>query len=494
MKYLLDTNIVIPLEPTSNQDLEANTVRAMKLLSLCTEVSQQVFIHPAITYDIQKDKNTKRKNLRLTTIQRYPVLDSPPSATTLNPSIIPLPKAGTNDWVDHHLLAALQGDLVDYLVTEDIGIHKKGKKLGIDSRILLLHDAIALVQDLFDDSPPPPPTVKCKKVYSLDTSDPIFNSLRSDYGVTAFDNWLVKCKKNHREAYVVETDSGKLAGIVILKPEKALPDGTEGKVLKICTFKVSESHSGNRLGELLLKPVFEYLRKNGYDFAYFTAFKKQQPLIEFAHDFGFNIIPNLDSPNELALCKTIKYSKEDLISLSPLDLHIRFGPHLTSFNGNRSFVVPIKPEYHKVLFPEIGPIQQSLFSVPQKPCGNSIRKAYLCHSSIKKIKQGDNLFFYRSNYASAMTCVGIVEGTLRSSDPSSIAQFVGKRTVYSYAEIEKLCQHNEVLAIRFRTVCQFDSKITLRTLKSNGIIKGQPQSITELRESGIQWIRQQIKM
>jgi hypothetical protein len=93
-----------------------------------------------------------------------------------------------------------------------------------------------------------------------------------------------------------------------------------------------------------------------------------------------------------------------------------------------------------------------------------------------------------------LTCVGIVEGTLRSRNPSEIARFVAKRTVYSFAEIVEMCNHNEVLAIRFRTVCPIEPKITLQALRSNGIIKLQPQSITELKETGIKWLRQQIKM
>ena len=78
--------------------------------------------------------------------------------------------------------------------------------------------------------------------------------------------------------------------------------------------------------------------------------------------------------------------------------------------------------------------------------------------------------------------------------PLSIAQFVGKRTVYSYSEIENLCNKKEVLAILFRLVCPIGPKIPLRVLRSNGIIKAQPQSITELKEHGIEWIRQQIEM
>lgn len=492
MKFLIDTNIVIPLEPTSRTDLEINTELALKFHNLCSRAGREIFIHPAILYDIARDKNEDRKALRETLIQRYPVLESPPSVSILDAEIVNPVAEGSNSWVDNMLLAALYGDLTDYLVTEDVGIHRKANRIGLGSRVLLLSDAVAVVQDLFDESPPPPPTVDHKYVYELDTTDPIFNSLRVDY--TGFDDWLAKCKRDHREAYVVTAADGELAGIAILKREDSLPDGKVGKVLKICTFKVSESSGGNRIGELLLKPVFEYAKVNNYDYTYFTVFAKQTQLTDFAHDFGFFNIENRDSSKEIALCKSLKFTDDDAAGMSPLDLHIRFGPCVTSFNGNSSFVIPIKPVFHISLFPELGPRPGNFFSLPPKPCGNAIRKAYLCKAPIKKVKTGDNIFFYRSTDVSALTCLGIVEGTLRSSDPDTIAQFVGKRTVYSYSEIEDLCSKKEVLAILFRLVCPIEPKIPLRVLRSNGIMKAPPQSITELKENGIEWIRQQIEM
>ncbi len=384
--------------------------------------------------------------------------------------------------------------MVDYLVSEDIGIHKKAKLLGLDSRVLLLSDAIELLHDLFDKSPPPHPIVSTPYVYQIDTNDPIFESLRADYGGVKFDQWLAKCKKKHRQAYIVRSPTGELSGILIWKPEESLPNGQKGKVLKICTFKVSDLFGGNKIGELLLKPLFEYIELKKYQYTYFTAFPKQAQLISFANDFGFFEIENRDSQDEVALCKALEYSREDEEDLSPLEFHIKYGPRITTFKKNRSFVVPIKPEYHLTLFPELGPIQTSIIPIQLKPCGNAIRKAYICNAGIKKISPGDNLFFYRSQDISSITCIGIVEDMIRSKDAAELARFVGKRTVYPYEDIEAMCGASEALAILFRMVKAVDPYIRLQTLKKNGILKGQPQSITELNETAIPWIRQQIGM
>ncbi|MDD2468892.1 MAG: hypothetical protein PHI97_33395 [Desulfobulbus sp.] len=494
MNFLIDTNIFIPLEPASKFDLEANTATALNFNSLCSKSGNKLFVHPAVTVDIGKDKDSERKALRTTLVARYNLLESPPPPTILDPSIVSPAEKESNSWVDNCLLAALQGDLVDYLVSEDIGIHKKAKLLGLGPRVLLLSDAVTLLQDLFDKTPPPHPIVSTQYVYEIDTNDPVFESLRMDYGGDKFDRWLVKCKNEHRRAYAVRSQTGELSGILIWKTEDSLPNGQKGKVLKICTFKVSGSHGGNRIGELLLKPLFEFIEHNKYQFTYFTAFPKQDQLIAFANDFGFFEIENRDSPDELALCKRFVYSTEEAENLTPLEFHINFGPRITSFKDNTSFVVPIKPEYHLTLFPELRPIQTSIEPVQLKPCGNAIRKAYICNASTKKICVGDNLFFYRSRDISAITCVGIVEDTIRSHDASEIARFVGKRTVYPYDEIVEMCSTNEVLAILFRMVKPIGPPyIRLPTLKKNGILKAQPQSITELSATAIQWIRQYVE-
>jgi L-amino acid N-acyltransferase YncA len=408
----------------------------------------------------------------------------------LDPAIIGNPEYGSNNWVDNNLLAALKGDLIDYLVTEDIGIHKKAKKLNLKSRVLLLADAVVLIKDLFDTTPSPPPAVTNPYIYEIDTNDLIFNSLREDY--QGFDEWLVKCKREQRRAYVVTTVENKdIAAIAILKRENNLPNGQEGKVLKICTFKVSPYFGGNKLGELLLKAIFEYLFVNKYRFAYFTTYEKQDQLIEFAKDFGFFEIENNQSEQELAFCKDLKFEHGDIESIKPFDFHLKFGPRVTSFRGNSAFIIPIQPNYHNILFPELE-LQKSLFPV-MRPCGNSIRKAYLSHSLSSKIKRGDNIIFYRSYDIKAVTCLGIAEGTFRSNNANEIAQYVGSRTVYSFSTIKEMCS-KPVLAIKFRLVQPLSETIPLRTLRKHGIIKGQPQSITEISPESIEWLKQQIVM
>lgn len=490
MNFLIDTNIVIPLEPASKRDLAINTELAAVFHQLSVKSGSQIFIHPVIKDDFRRDKLEERRKLREVLVNKYQFLQSPPSISTLDASLVGSPKIGSNSWVDNHLLAAAKGDLVDYLVTEDIGIHKKAKRLKVDSRVLLLADVIELLKDLFDKTPCPPPTVVSQFLHEINLKDPFFNSLRSDYA--GFDVWFAKCKREQRQAYVVyPANSREIAAIAIFKKETHLPNGVEGKVLKICTFKVSSTHGGNKLGELLLKAIFEYVEVNSYDYTYLTTYEKQDQLINFIIDFGFGEITNNHSSSELAFSKPFHWSVNDPLIQNPFDFHVRYGPRVTSFCNNSTFVVPIQPKYHGILFPELQS-QRSLF--PEvKPCGNSIRKAYLSHSQTTKIKKGDNLVFYRSRDLKAVTCIGIAEDTFRSDSAIEIAKYVGNRTVYSYSVIEAMCE-KRVLAVKFRLVKPLKQFINLEALRNHGIVNGQPQSITEISSNSIEWLKLQIGM
>lgn len=491
MKFLIDTNIVVPLEPGLTADFEINTDHALEFHRLAQKSGNTLYLHPAIEYDLSRDKVTERAILRKKLLNRYEKIKSPPELSLLEKAHVGDPEKGSNDYVDNCLLASVKGDAVDFLITEDKGIHRKARRSGLDSRVFFLQEAINLLLDLFDKSPPPPPSVRKVYVYELNENDPIFSSLRSDYH-PEFDDWFKYCKRTHREAYVIPNEGlAFLSGICIIKSEESLPTGDRGRTLKLCTFKISDFEHGKRFGELLLKAVFDYADNNNYDFIYFTAFPKQDELMAFSESFGFHVSQKQNDGGEYVVYKKLVYPLNNDEKLSPLDFHIRYGPRRVLFKDNNTFLVPIKPIYHQVLFPELE--QQIPIFQESRPCGNSIKKAYLCHSSIKQIRPGDNLLIYRSKDIGGITAIGAVEDTLRSSNPDEIARHVGSRTVYSFDSIVDFC-HKPILAIRFRYVKGLNQPIRLNELKQKRIIKGAPQSIMKLRQEGVEWIRTKLSM
>ena len=194
---------------------------------------------------------------------------------------------------------------------------------------------------------------------------------------------------------------------------------------------------------------------------------------------------------EVVLQKRFVYSKAEYQKTNPLEFHIQFGPGVTKFDGNTTFVIPIQPEFHKLLFPEFE-TQPDLFP-GMHPCGNSIKKAYLCYSPTRQLKPGDNLLFYRSGDVKAITAVGIVEECKRSSSAEEIARYVSTRTVYSYDEIREMCQ-KETLAIKFRLVKILKSTISLEALKANGVITDHPQSIQKIKVGSDEWVKEATRL
>src|SRR5262249_24119998 len=147
-------------------------------------------------------------------------------------------------------------------------------------------DALAVVRSLFPVAPPPPPAVERVIAHELDGDDPIFDSFRADYRPD-FDGWLRRSKLEHRPAWIIRNPNGTLAAMTIIKAEEDQPYGLSCRVLKICSFKVSDGARGFRFGELLLKSIFGYAFSNPFDNIYVTAFDKYAELTELFEDFGF---------------------------------------------------------------------------------------------------------------------------------------------------------------------------------------------------------------
>jgi ribosomal protein S18 acetylase RimI-like enzyme len=486
VKFLIDTNILIPLEPTSPEGVEQTTGPALALLRLIEEARYQLFVHPSMALDIGRDSDDARRRLRELLLRKYLPLPSPPQVTANMEQALGKPAIGSNDWVDHQLLAAVHANAVNILVTEDRRIHRKAERLGLKHRVATLGDALALVQGLREKHVQPPPAVEFTYAHNLDLADPFFDSLRGDY--PPFDAWLRKCQEEHRRSWIVRDADGKLAALCLIKDEEDVL-GLQGKLLKICTFKVSPAHTGRRLGELLLKSVFSHVDSNKHAFVYLTAFPKQEALLSLLEDFGFREHARHGN-GELVLVKTLR-PEADVANLPPLDFHILYGPPAMRFEGLPAFVIPIEPRFHRLLFPDAE--EQFELQAGVYGFGNGLRKAYLCNASIRQIKPGSPLLFYLSRSKQAVTVIGVAEETFISREASEIASMVGKRTVYSMRDIAQLCTRGETLAILFRQAKLVEPRpIPLAELVQGGMLRAAPQSIVTIPEGAHSWLRHRL--
>jgi ribosomal protein S18 acetylase RimI-like enzyme len=487
VKFLIDTNVFIPLEPTAPAEGQALRSVAVRFAQRANECGYPLYVHPAQMQDILGDRDEARRDLRKALLNKYPTLPNPPSSARVD-AIVGAPERSRHDWVDHQLLAALCADAADTLVTEDVGIHRKAKRLGLHHRVAYVAEAVAELDALSDRAPIALPAVEATKAYNLDAGDEIFRSVRQDY--PEFDVWLTKCKREHRQAWIVRGPDKAYAGVSIVNREDRSDLGLHGKTLKVCMFKISDKHAGYHYGELLLRDVLNYAQQNAFRSLFVEVFPKQERLIAFLHEFGFYDLQRPTRRGETRLAKALDFTADDVAKLSPLEFNRRFGPSAIKWSDVSAFVVPIKPKYHDVLFPEAS-AQVQLFE-GHRACGNALRKAYLCNSVARDLQAGSILAFYRSEDLQAITVIGVVEETLVSNQPAVIARYVGKRTVYPFSEIQRLCE-KDVLAILFRQARVLYSPIALDNLLPNRIIAAAPQSITKLNLAARKWIQNQLQ-
>ena len=130
-----------------------------------------------------------------------------------------------NDRSDVRLLVALDAKAVDFLVTQDIGLHRRAERAGLGGNVLTVEEALEWLKQAFTARNVVLPYVVERKAYELDHSNSIFESLRKDY--PNFDVWFDKCRRQHRDCWVLEID-GDIARLVVRKDENHAEAGTEG--------------------------------------------------------------------------------------------------------------------------------------------------------------------------------------------------------------------------------------------------------------------------
>ena len=202
-------------------------------------------------------------------------------------------------------------------------------------------------------------------------------------------------------------------------------------------------------------------------------------LISLLTDFGFGKFGEYNDDATYVKDMRIGVRKGSVDRNDYVKYAIAHYPHVVD-EGVKKYIVPIRPFYHDLLFPDKRPYRD-LFQDDLSSEANAIKKAYLCKSPIKDIRPGDLLFFYRSKDEQRICCVGIAEKIRRFSDADDLIGFVSKRTVYTHDEMRKFTSRGEVLAILFRLIRYLNSPVERKALTDRGVM-GQIQTIREMPE------------
>ena len=485
MNILLDTNIIIPLEDTSRV-LDAPFAELRKLSA---EQKHCLYIHPIQLLDINRDKNEERKNIVKSRLAQYTQIENPPVLSDKECSDLGLNQANENDKVDNNVLFALYRGAVHILVTNDEGIHRKASKIGIQDKVYRLEQFIQFLKrsaskkHFFDYT-----GVRERYLYEINKNQPFFDSLRKSYD--GFDNWFQKCAEGQRKCWCIEDGENNIVAICIYKKEQDAiltynGETTRGSILKLCTFKVDTSARGKKLGERLMYIAFDYCVKNDIDWVYLHTYgEEQKTLVGLCEEYGFYFLGKYKQDD--VYIKSMKLIDN---CESTLDSLIKYYPYFKEGTDVNKFIIPIQPQYHEDLFPDFSNMKGSLFDKDQNlySCqGNTIKKAYLCHSKIRKIKQGDIVLFYRSHDRKSIQCMGIVENVFFADSTDDVFSVIAKRTVYSYAELQEITS-KKTLVILFRFIA-LEKEISSKDIQESGI-KGYIQSIRQITDEQYRQIK-----
>ncbi|WP_298954173.1 GNAT family N-acetyltransferase [uncultured Campylobacter sp.] len=330
-----------------------------------------------------------------------------------------------------------------------------------------------------------------KYIKDIDISNPFFDSLRSDYD--GFDAWIERKALSGEKAYVL-FDDNRIVAFLYLKVENPVDNtnidprlDTGHPWLKIGTMKI-EAH-GTKLGERLIKRVFDFaVSKNIYD-VYVTSFAKQTPLIALLKRYGF--VEYGKKNEEIVLIKNIPTRRQDIRGDILLDY-----PAVITTNANK-YILGIWPEYHTRMFSDSILKTENYDILRDMSESNSIHKVYITKIyGAEQLRRGDCLIIYRTkddsasnaNYSSVATSLCVVEEYRDLSSFGNVNEFVEyckPHNIFTNSELERFFEkktYPKVIKMTYNV--SFKKRVILGVLRE--ILGGEPSywGFVRLTDSG----------
>ena len=471
MKVLLDTNIIIHREAGTIVDPDIGI-----LFKWIDDLHYQKCIHAVTVEDIKKHKDKKTVAAFTIKLQNYHLLQTKAPLSQAVQEVSSKFDKEKNDFDDTLLLNEIFNGRVDFLISEDKGIHFKAGLLEITDRVFTIdsflekvttenpglvdYKVLSVQQNLFGN---------------LNRDNHFFDVLKEDY--PGFEKWFNK--KAEERAYVCQ-QADKLLAFLYLKIEGESEDYSDitpcfskKKRLKIGTLKVD--YNGFRLGERFLKIVFDNALRFKVDEIYVTIFDKrleQQRLIRLLEAYGFI----WHGYKKTAGVQELVYVRD----FSPRA--DRENPRLTfpfvSASGS-IFIVPIHPEYHTNLFPDsILRTESPEDFIDNEPFRNAISKVYISRAIERNLHSGDIIIFYRTGgyYQSVVTTFGIIEQII--DNLPNVTEFIRlckRRSVFSDAELAEQWNYKprwRPFIVNFLYAYSFPHRINFKRLIELHVFKG----------------------
>lgn len=472
IKILLDTNLLIYRE---NHSIINDKVSELTKI-LYDSNDYKIVVHPMTLDDLSHIKDSSERDIFYSKVKIYSTIVNPPKASNDFNALVGCSKL-PNDLIDNNLLYAVYRNCVSYLITNDEKLKKKSKKINIDDRVLKIEEAINLFKPSKEAEIRTPVFIKQEFLYNIDLNDPFFGSLKKDY--SGFEKWYEKKSRDGEMAYVTRYENGDIGSFLMLKVENENEDYSKFKNpfdrairLKVSTFKVA--NTGNKIGESYIKIIIQEAIKNKVDEIYVTIFEKQEALIHLFSEYGF-----IQKTSKMTQKLDLNFEEELVFVKS---MHDNTYPNF-EWDSRQVFMVPIRQEYHEMLFPESELVTQLTFGDMDgtNTYSNTIKKAYICNSNTNCIQPGDILVFYASEFKRSITTIGIVDNVFNNfSSPEELFHMAIKRTVYSLDAIKNSYKPTSKL-ILFKYYKSLNKPISYDELIEEKIINSVPMSIVKIK-------------
>lgn len=320
--------------------------------------------------------------------------------------------------------------------------------------------------------------LKLTKFNALSLADPFFDSLKEGYA--EFPKWFGG--KANEDVYVVEDDTtGELSGMVYLKEEDGTVDDVEPALpdrawLKVGTLKIVGK--GTRLGERVIKKIFDTAIATGRDAIYVTVFELHDQLITLFQRYGFvqQATKTTDNGTELVLVRSLTDFAGDRLKDYPF----------VHRNGKRAWLLAIYPEYHTKLLPDSILRNEPLEMVQDVSHTNTIHKVYVGKLALKRMSPGDIVIFYRTNdgkgkayFRSVVTSICVVEEVKSRKDFPNIDAYLAYTTPRSVFTEDELREYwntwSRLYVAKLTYNAAFGKRTTRGRLLDENVVSEQPR-------------------
>ena len=280
-------------------------------------------------------------------------------------------------------------------------------------------------------------------------ANPFFDSLRQAY--PPFDSWF---QSKRDEPVLIIDDDEELTGVVYLKYEDGpisdiRPVLPEGRWLKVGTMKVVAR--GTKLGERVLKRIFDEAISGFADGVYVTVFDVHDDLIRLFERYGFE---RWGTKTTIAGTELVLARKFGPLNDNPLTDY----PFVRADAGVQPWLLAVYPAYHTRLFPDsILRNESAAVLVRDIPSANTIHKVYIGRLPLTRMAPSDPVILYRTTdkagmarFRSVATSLCVVE-EVRSKDAffdeEDFLTYCAPHSVFTEAELAAEYRRSRVLYV-----------------------------------------------